>query len=375
MLLLSLRILREGNAQLRIRSIGSFKTFATCLLLLAALSGSAKAQEDESTNDFLRCTSHCPDRVPPVGHPERASWVPVGAMALGNDALVQLLLNVSADGHASDVKIERLYGRPSFGQSAIDSAKATQFQPATENGKPVDYYGLSITMLYVGALPQYAIPIPLSVAYSDAIDLAKDGKVDAAIKAFDKILNAPQANLYGRCMAAYAEAKLYWEKKDIDSALYFVRIANMQRDRFLPSDVAYKALHLQFAFAAASGQYVEALNAFDELKKSDQIESGGAEARSADDMKKTIAATTPVTVRGWVHDGAYSGSWRHQLFRRIFEFHDIKGKLDHFELLCDGHSVTSVISDTAAWTVPKDWSKCNLYVLGEAGTTFQFYEQ
>jgi TonB family protein len=363
--------LGEGN--LRTLGIGPFKAFAICLLLLVA--NSTEAQEEESKNDYLRCTSHCTDRVPPVGHPERGSWLPVGAMALGNDALVHLLLNVTADGHASDVKIERLYGRPVFGQSAIDSAKATQFQPATENGKPVDYHGLSITMLYLGALPQYAIPIPLSIAYSDAIDLAKDGKVDAAIKAFDEILNAPQANLYGRCMAAYAEAKLYWEKKDIDNALYFVRIANMQHDRFLPDNVAFKALHLEFAFAAASGQYVEALNAFDELKKNDQIESGGAEARSADDMKKAIAATTPVTVRGWVHDGTFSGSWRHQLFRRIFEFHDIKGKLDHFELLCDGHSVTSVISETAAWTVPKDWSKCNLYVLGEAGTTFQFYEQ
>ena len=58
------------------------------------------------------------------------------------------------------------------------------------------------------------------------------------------------------------------------------------------------------------------------------------------------------------------------LYRRDFEFKNIVGSLDEFQLSCKQQTVESRITDAAEWHVPKNWSQCYLFVSGAPGSTF-----
>ncbi len=62
------------------------------------------------------------------------------------------------------------------------------------------------------------------------------------------------------------------------------------------------------------------------------------------------------------------------MLRRSFGFADIKGSLTKFHLRCETHGIESPVTDSATWTIPPSWTKCNILVEGTPGTTFKFGE-
>lgn len=281
---------------------------------------------------------------------------------------MSMFYDVAADGQVSNIRIETQFGPQEFAENSVKAMTSMRFEPATENGKPIDYHGTGVSQTYEKSSRRIVL-----TDYLAALSLETAGNQGAALTALDKVLLSTDGNIYSHFMAAYSEAIIYSKMKDFDRALYYIRIAIMDDGRFLASDTFLQALHLQFAAATASGQHAEALRVYETLKKANA--PTGEETKIAATLETNVSGTNPVGVRGWIHDDAFGGAWRHELFRRKFEFFKINGKLDHFELYCDGRSMTSAINETSAWIVPPSWNDCTIYVLGDSNTTFQFFEQ
>ncbi len=59
---------------------------------------------------------------------------------------VSLMVLVKSDGTAGEVKVESGSGYARLDKSAVDTIKSWRFEPATEDGKPVDrWYPLQYT--------------------------------------------------------------------------------------------------------------------------------------------------------------------------------------------------------------------------------------
>jgi hypothetical protein len=347
-----------------------FNAAKICSLLLAATTVGTvppKAEEyREEWRDFLKCTSQCTDRKRPSGFPALDRPKDVGR---DKEGVVEMIYTVAADGSTKDIRLVTLYGPKSYGDNAMKLMTHAHHEPATENGHPIDFYGFDTINTY----QRFPHPNVRVKDYMAAMDLTKAGNQDAALEDFDRIVFSDDADLRTRFMAAYQEASLFRDRNDLDQALYYIRIATHSEGRLLSKNAISTALHIKLLIAAASGQYAEALVTYDILKKY-QVASP-EDSKLATDLESRVAGAEPIQVRGWVHDNSLGGAWQHQLFRRKFEFYKINGKLDHFELYCDGHELKSAINETSAWIIPSNWSNCNIFVLGDNGTTFQFYEQ
>jgi hypothetical protein len=339
-----------------------------CLAILAAvvatISSNALAGKERK---FLTCESQCAKRVPP--HGSYFPHLPANRTSDASSAFVAIMYSVAADGETENVRIMTQYGPPEFSENSIKEISRRHFQPATEGGRPIAFHGMITTNFFNRASNIRSNP----PEYSSAMALADSGKPDEALKLLETNRLYANRNISYYFMDAFAEAAIYWEEKDFTRALYYARIANLAEGGFLTGDAYGRAIHLEFLAAAASGQYAEALTVYDQLD--DKKATTPEESKLAADLESRIADGKPVQVRGWIHDSSLGGAWSHELFRRKFEFYSIKGKLDHFELMCDGRKMTSAINESTAWVVPASWSICTIYVLGDTDTTFEFYEQ
>ena len=354
----------RGGPTLRRSLLNLSKIAMTLSVLVAAASGSVKAEEQEQPREFLKCISQCSDRRPPTGFP--AMKRPSGP-GHTREGLVDMMYTVAADGSTKDLRLVSVYGPEVYAETAMKEMANTHHVPATEGGQPIDFHGFETVNTY------YRQGERIPPEYSKGLDLIEAGHEDAALEVFDGIATSSDASLRGRFMAAYQAATVYLEKNDLDQSLYYARIATMSEGRLLLKEAISKALHVKLLAAAQSGQYADALGTYDLIKKY-QIATS-QDTKLAGELEARIADTKPVEVRGWVHDDSLGGAWRHELFRRKFEFYKINGKLDHFELYCNGRELRSAIEETSAWVIPPSWSQCEIFVFGDAGATFQFYEQ
>ena len=68
------------------------------------------------------------------------------------------------------------------------------------------------------------------------------------------------------------------------------------------------------------------------------------------------------------------GSWKTGLTRQQFSISDVKGKILGVYLACDQGDVPLRFPSNQAWSIPPNWSNCQIDVSGRAGTRFTLHQ-
>jgi hypothetical protein len=66
--------------------------------------------------------------------------------------------------------------------------------------------------------------------------------------------------------------------------------------------------------------------------------------------------------------------WRHPLTERTFTFAQLQGEVSGLQVVCAGQAERLEYVESAEWTLPTDWQRCDLRVDAPRGTTFTLYE-
>ena len=90
------------------------------------------------------------------------------------------------------------------------------------------------------------------------------------------------------------------------------------------------------------------------------------------DSEKAIATKGRLEQRADAENA--SPLWQTGLLRREFEFSNLVGNFDHFELRCDYTRFVSPLNETSTWQVPASWGRCELLVFGASGATLTLVE-
>lgn len=349
------------------------KTMAFLLgagLALLLSSASLHAQEIP-TYPTLPCQGACPEYTPPVRINVEFPKYGFEHEVDSEEGIVDLSFTVGADGSTKNPIVEKTIGAKVFLNSVLKAVAATRYTPATENGKPVESNQRARYIFMInGDTPTRAA---VSALYRDA--LAKQDNPTEAIAALKGIENRTELSLYESTMVAYAAARIEAKATAYNDALQDIEVATVDDGKFLGSKEKEQALRLRIVLDADAGQYGDAFETFDALKKLNiTIADSDPQAQLIAKLHAEIDSPKPLWADAKIPADNPVTVWNHTMLRRSFGFANIKGSLSKFDLRCETHGIESPVSDGATWTIPPSWAKCNILVEGTPGTTFKFGE-
>lgn len=347
-----------------------WRLYGAFLLILCA--GPTHAQ-DIPTYPTLPCEGTCPQFTPAKATSRPRVDFTTEQVAAGEEAAVSVSFTVGVDGRTKNVVIEEVVGSSSFVDNTKQQVLAATFEPGTENGKPIEENKWSRYIYRMSPSPQHPAVIQ---AYRDALSHETPADKIAALR---EIQHRTALSLYETTMIASETARLEAQAGDDRDALRDIEIATLENGDFLSKEEAERALRLQIILEARAEQYGAAFVAFDVLKKLKDVTvtENDPEAQLISQLHAEIASSKPLWASAEIPDSADSQNtarWHHTMLRRSFGFANIKGSLTSFTLRCEAHGMDSTVSESATWTIPAAWSKCNIFVEGTLGTTFKFGE-
>jgi hypothetical protein len=189
-----------------------------------------------------------------------------------------------------------------------------------------------------------------------------------------------RTNLYEAAMGSFVLALAYTRKRDWPRALFHIRHAVFNDTQYLERQLRRPGLQLQVELEGRNGNLVEALCAFEELKKIDEAaaRNEGPSAANAVLYKKALEDAAPLVIA--VQLAAHPliegpGVSRHRLLRSKFWFADIQGEVKSFTLACHGTKHAAAVEADMQWTVPSSAGACILRVDGAPGASFKLVQE
>lgn len=336
------------------------------------------AQEAPSTGaqelpsySALSCEGACPTVTP--ARRVTGPHVTYDGATMQGEGVVDVSFTIGTDGHVKDPIVEQATGGGVFIKAAEDALAHDVYEPATENGKPVEANRQMRFMYVPGAagLQENSRP-STEQAYKDAV--AKQSDPAAAIAALKAIGAQGGLNLHEAAMVSGAQAQIEATSGDIGDAVRDSQKAVIDGGGMLNAEESEQQLRLNIILEARAGQYANAFPVFEALKHvAHGVPDDAPEARLIAGLHADLASSKPLWSNAKITDPP-DGVWTHTMLRRSFGFANIKGAIGKFHLRCDTHGIEAAVNDSSTWTIPASWSGCIILVEGTPGTTFQFGE-
>lgn len=354
---------------------------ASALFVLAlAPAVAAEVKPARERCDILETATSIPGFAPVAVAEKAAPKFPKRSLNTASEGWVLLQYAVDPEGTVKNVEVVDTIGAKDFGSAAVKAISEWRFKPATRAGAAVEQHLHKTAMLFrledSGRNTSHADFVK---KYNRARDLLNEGDHDTAITTLEQGFKAG-ANLYEAAMGSYALALAYTQKKDWPRALFHMRHAVINDQKYLIDDSRVPALASLVELESRNGNFLEALCAFDRLHPLDPESARGASpaAKIAAQLETALADPAPLVIAGEIatHPQVDApASWRHRLLRPKFSFAEVKGEVKSFSLSCIGSSLSSAVNTVMQWTVPPKAGACILRVDGEPGATFKLVEK
>lgn len=355
------------------RKIRDFRRFGCGLVLVLAVLAPARADEDIPAYKVLTCNANCPRRVDAkLLDPSTPVYPQVEIHRLA-EAMVDISYTIATDGSTKGAVVEQLIGPHDFAENALYAIAQRRYQPATEDGKPVEQNTRTRFTFLIRDADKGARPAVIT-NYQAATALARNGDAAGEIAALKAIQGQADLNFYERTMVNFALALAQAKTGDFDAALDAARMATILHGQFLDSRARESAIRLRIELEAHAGELAEAFAWFEILKTSVAVAADDPQAQLVAKLHAAIDDRAPLVANAKVPQPPREAVWQHTLLRRNFTFGQTSGALDRFDLRCDQHGIESPVSDKAEWTVPGSWTGCVIYVHGAPGASFEFVE-
>lgn len=295
------------------------------------------------------------------------------------EAWLYFSYTIDADGKVRDVTIDDSNGIAAINRNWKRSVESAVFEPATLNGRAVDYRNNKRQTFTFTDYPR-APRASFVRKYKRAVSAIKKGnlaKAAATIKLLqDTSERSLQEELYlQKLLVIYTNRTGDTDNEylHIGRAIDFIRGTGFEEretaetaymlDLLVRSyQIELKSMMLGDAFESA-----DSLNGINPNHKSvQQVLAHAASMTKKIDGKEfwtTGKLVTPLY-------GGEIAMWKSVLLRHEIRLQDVVGDIDTVEIACTGGKKKLNYPITQSWIFPKSWERCRLVVEGGAGTTF-----
>ena len=302
-----------------------------------------------------------------------APEAPLGGLSDADDreGWVKLRYSVLADGTTDEASVVDTMPPGLDASSALAAVQSWTFEPATEEGEPLDWHdNLAIVVFHRQRAAHAAWP-EFAAAYEKAADLVT-GEHYAEAMAQNEHLHDLAATLEEMAFAEMQLAVIEYATGDPHAALDAIRRATEPSVEQLGDEELSMALQQRFSLEIELGFAVDALKTYERRVELGRLPHSDPMERVGSKLEKTLKApATSLAEQGRIGD---DGRWEHALTWPTFAVGDVDGAVSGLEVECNRSKSTLPFQEDVEMTIPAGWGDCALTVNGPPETTFVVYE-
>lgn len=304
-------------------------------------------------------------RVPPK--------YPIKAARENRSGWTKFSFIIEKDGSVSNILELDSSGSEDFSKAAVKALKKWQYQPAMENGQPIQQCINTVQLDFKMAQNKSGgVRRRFKKTYNSAMEALNEKKfekVEALITklASYKYRHATENNFLHLISSEYYEA--LGDKQKQLTSLNKVRFSydNVISDRHMLS-----VLNKQFLLSVHLNKFHSAYNAYERIKKLDitkpNMENYDKVIAQIDEF---IGGDQDIVVVADIDDKDF---WRYPLIRNEFSLIDISGSLNKLDVRCANKRHVYTVEENNTWSIPQSWKNCSVLVYGDDNTRFKLVE-
>ena len=380
----------------------------TCLsfssAVLAKVSTESQPSQVLSTEITQIIDAKAKMRVPPK--------FPMSEAKKGIDGWVRLNFIIEPDGSTSNVVVLESTGRKNFEREAIKALKQWQYEPAIENGKPIQQCKNSVQLDFKMVRKQEGVSRRFRGLYSKLNKAFNEGNRDD-IEEFTTRLEGYELKTLLESFYKYQlmtrYAKYHQDKSKeleyLNKTIQFSGVGGFfDHKRATPSDtvdsVGVKVkpgMSTEEAISASTQQHYQFLDkalfpilhdkllleldfgrvgdALETVEKLLLVSSAKPNWPAYQQQKQSlidfIASDAPIISQGYIGKRDF---WQHALIRNKFQLADVSGELHKLDIRCRNKRHVYTVNDQSVWQVPSSWQDCSVLVYGDNKARFKLVE-
>jgi TonB family protein len=320
----------------------------------------------------IELSKHLSTSTKPVPKFRVAPKYPKGAAQASREGWAQFSFIIEEDGSVSNVISTDDSGSKDMTLAAKNAVLKWKFEPALENGKPVQQCVNSVQLDFKmnegGTKTVTRRFKSLYTKTQEAFDKKDYIKVEEYLANFKKIkyMHLSENNFLQLLHAEYA--KVQGDEALQLTHLYKVRFSSKGED----SAQALSVLDQRFILEVKLNLLKQAYKTFKAIEKIPA--SKHYLARYQKIIKRVdeyVNSAADFMVSADIRDNEY---WQYALARNEFTLSNIDGKLSKMDIRCANKRHVYSIESNNTWKLPESWQHCHIFVFGENNTTFNVTE-
>jgi TonB family protein len=326
-----------------------------------------------NTATAVELSKHLYTTTDPVPIERVSPKYPMNAAKNGREGWARLSFVIEKDGSVSNVLVTETSGSRDFAQAAKSAISKWQYQPAFENGEPIQQCVNSVQMDFTmnnggekGVSRKFRSKYKKSVAALENKDFEQVEQLMLEFNKF-KSMHLSESNYLHLFGANYAKAI---NDKELE-------LFHLTRVRF--SDVAsysekdkLATLNEILLLQISLNEIIPAIKTYERIIKLDAAKPYLEKfERLMVQLDDYINSDKNVIIPADIKTNDY---WHTALIRNEFTLTNIKGSLNKLDVRCANKRHIYAVEENNTWKLPKNWKKCSLFVYGDDNTTFDLVE-
>lgn len=329
----------------------------------AVLAGSLVALADTAGAQSA-ATAPQPRSQPQPPLPINRSGAPVEGWAV-------VRYSVLKDGTTDEVRVIEAAPEGIDTRPTAQVVERWTFSPATENGEAVDWHNGEDVVVFRSDDDSPTTSRDFQARY-DAIRtiLESEPPIDfaAAMAMSDALVEQSATKLEQLGLALAQRTIIAFGMENWQEAYETIRLVTDPRVPALSSEDLLVGLQLRLQLADTLGRLYDAKETHDRFAAALQPNQQDPFTQMAQALDAKLAEDT-LEVAGRIDEEP----WRISADRRIFTIAGVEGSIDEVDVECDFRKTTLDFQEEVEWQLPASWGDCELFVVGEPGTTFRFF--
>ncbi len=293
----------------------------------------------------------------------------------GQEGWVRVNFVVSPDGRATDPIILDSVGGAAFERAALDTVEAWNFEAGE-----VEIPSNSVEMRFKLRQGSELANRNFLRRYRSIMTHVVEEEAELARRQLDRAVEIGGWNLYEEAMLNLMAGRVEGLEGDtLEKLEYYLRAEAMATRQAIDGESRRRALSRIFEMQHDFGQYGSALQTMARLKAEDGSESA-VEALNPrlEELQAALASSDPLTVMGTLFTPCNCDEgrplWYYQPARSEFSFANVGGNVESFEARCGASRLSGDVEAGSRWTLPDDPARCEIFVFGADGASFEILE-
>ncbi len=300
---------------------------------------------------------------------------PRAGFRTGQEGWVRIDFIVTPEGRAADVIVTDSVGGPAFEEAALEAVEDWEFAPGdAEITRNVVDIRFELRQGREAATSNFLR------RYRRIMTHVLQEELDFAREQVDSAVELGGWNLYEEAMLALMIGRVEGLENDpADKLEFYLRATSLASRQALDGADRRDALSRIFEIQHYYGQYGSAqitLAALNSLPRGERAAENLTP--KVEDIERALRGSAPITVQGRLYTPCDCDEgrslWRYQPARSEFSFANLSGNVESFEARCEASRISGDVRDGGEWTLPEAPARCEIFVFGADGASFEILE-